>query len=78
MTNKICIIDYGSENYKSLFNLINYLGYKVFFRLKNDIRNTSYLLPGFGSCADLMLKIKYLNIKDINTEYVFIKKNYKF
>ena len=76
MNNKICIIDYGSGNQKSLYNLINYLGYNVCFsRSENDIKNSSHLLlPGVGSYADLMLRLNSLNLHEILTDYVLIKK----
>ena len=32
---KICLIDYGSGNQKSMYNLLDYLGYKV--KLSNSI-----------------------------------------
>ena len=73
---KICIIDYGSGNQKSLFNLINYLGYNVCFsRSESDIKNSTHiLLPGVGSYADLMLRIKSLNLEEILIEQILIKK----
>ena len=76
MSNKICIIDYGSGNQKSLYNLIDYLGYNVCLsRTEKDIRNSTHLLlPGVGSYADLMERIKYLNLNDLINEHVLIKK----
>ena len=76
MLNKICIIDYGSGNQKSLYNLIDYLGYNVCLsRDQQDISNSSHLLlPGVGSYADLMEKIKSLNLEDLINEHVLIKK----
>jgi len=76
MPNKICIIDYGSGNQKSLYNLIDYLGYNVSLsRTDKDIRNSTHLLlPGVGSYADLMERIKNLNLNDLINEHVLIKK----
>jgi glutamine amidotransferase len=76
MAIKICIIDYGSGNQKSLYNLINYLGYNVFSsRAEKDIKNSTHLLlPGVGSYADLMQRIKNLNLNDVISEHVLIKK----
>ena len=76
MPNKICIIDYGSGNQKSLYNLIDYLGYNVSLsRTDKDIRNSTHLLlPGVGSYADLMERIKNLNLDDLINEHVLIKK----
>ena len=76
MPNKICIIDYGSGNQKSLYNLIDYLGYNVSLsRTDKDIRNSTHLLlPGVGSYADLMERIKNLNLDDLINEHVLVKK----
>lgn len=76
MPNKICIIDYGSGNQKSLYNLIDYLGYNVSLsRTDKDIRNSTHLLlPGVGSYADLMERIQNLNLDDLINEHVLIKK----
>ena len=76
MLNKICIIDYGSGNQKSLYNLIDYLGYNVSLsRTDKDIRNSTHLLlPGVGSYADLMERIQNLNLDDLINEHVLIKK----
>jgi len=76
MANKICIIDYGSGNQKSLYNLIDYLGYNVCLSRRDvDISSSTHLLlPGVGSYADLMKRIKYFNLNDLINEYVLIKK----
>ena len=76
MTNKICIIDYGSGNQKSLYNLIDYLGYNVCLsRTDKDIKNSTHLLlPGVGSYSDLMKRIKDLNLNEAISEHVLIKK----
>ena len=76
MANKICIIDYGSGNQKSLYNLIDYLGYNVCLsRREQDISDSTHLLlPGVGSYVDLMERINYLNLNDLINEHVLIKK----
>jgi glutamine amidotransferase len=76
MANKICIIDYGSGNQKSLYNLIDYLGYNVCSsRTEKDINNSTHLLlPGVGSYSDLMQRIKDLNLNDVISNHVLIKK----
>ena len=57
---KICIIDYGSGNQKSLFNLIKSLGFNVILSDSDkEISKCSHLLlPGVGSYGDLMLRLK--------------------
>ena len=76
MANKICIIDYGSGNQKSLYNLIYYLGYNVSLsRSESDIKNATHLLlPGVGSYADLMERIKNFKLQDVINEHVLVKK----
>jgi imidazoleglycerol phosphate synthase glutamine amidotransferase subunit HisH len=40
MKEKICIVDYGSGNQKSLFNLISYMNFDVKISCElNDIKN---------------------------------------
>ena len=42
---KICLIDYGSGNQKSMYNLLDYLGYKV--KLSNsifDIEDSTHII----------------------------------
>jgi len=56
---KICILDYGSGNVKSVFNSVSRLGYSV--KISNhfeDIESASHLiLPGVGSYGKAMEKI---------------------
>ena len=55
----VCILDYGSGNVKSVFNIIQFLGYNV--KISNaieDIKNCTHLiLPGVGSFGASMKKI---------------------
>ena len=57
---KICLIDYGSGNQKSMYNLLDYLGYKV--KLSNSIfdieDSTHIILPGVGSYSKAYEKSK--------------------
>tara|TARA_B100000519_G_scaffold191899_1_gene192777 strand:+ start:5517 stop:6167 length:651 start_codon:yes stop_codon:yes gene_type:complete len=56
----VCILDYGSGNVKSVFNLISFLNYNV--KISNeieDIKSSSHLiLPGVGAFGSAMKKIK--------------------
>ena len=59
MTN-VCILDYGSGNVKSVFNLVDYLGYNVkISNSKKDLNWSSHIiLPGVGSFGGSMRKIE--------------------
>ena len=56
---KICLIDYGSGNIKSVYNVLKHLGHNALISNdKNDIKNCSHLiLPGVGSFGSAMDKI---------------------
>jgi imidazole glycerol-phosphate synthase subunit HisH len=56
---KVCILDYGSGNVKSVYNSINKLGISVIVsNEEKDINNASHLvLPGVGSYGKAMEKI---------------------
>jgi len=75
---KICIIDYGSGNQKSLFNLIKSLGFNVILSDSDkEISKCSHLLlPGVGSYGDLMLRLKKKNLIDILSEEVLVKEKF--
>jgi len=57
---KVCILDYGSGNVKSIYNMISYLGEDVI--ISNDILEiksaTHIILPGVGAFGPAMGKIK--------------------
>ena len=57
---KVCILDYGSGNVGSVYNLLNRLNYNV--KISNnplDIKNSSHLiLPGVGAFGKSIEKIK--------------------
>ena len=74
---KVCIIDYGSGNVASVFNVINFLGYDC--KITNDlnyIQNSSHIiLPGVGSYSAAMKKInEKLSISDLENEILIKKK----
>ena len=57
---KVCVLDYGSGNVASVYNLINRLGYDI--KISNrpeDIKKSSHLiLPGVGAFGASVEKIK--------------------
>ena len=74
---KICILNYGSGNVKSVFNLANYLGYDtVISNKKDDITEATHIiLPGVGSFGSAMKKINsLLPIKFLSEEVLLRKK----
>jgi imidazole glycerol-phosphate synthase subunit HisH len=56
----VCLLDYGSGNVKSVFNVLDFLGYNVkISNSEEDIRNCSHIiLPGVGAFGSAMEKIK--------------------
>lgn len=46
---KICILNYGLGNTKSLYNSLKYLGYEVFFYSEKKINFDAIFIPGIGS-----------------------------
>lgn len=55
---KVCILDYGSGNVKSVFNAINRYADCVISNEVSEIKNASHLiLPGVGSFKDSMDRI---------------------
>lgn len=72
---KICVLDYGSGNVRSVFNLFNSINQSVIISNQHkDIKNASHIvLPGVGSFGSAMNNIK-LNIPlDILEEEVLTK-----
>ena len=60
MNNKsICLLDYGSGDVKSVYNLLHFLGYDV--KISNNLRviidRTHIILPGVGAFGTSMNKI---------------------
>ena len=58
----VCILDYGSGNVKSVYNIFNFLGYNVTISNKKNIIKdcTHIVLPGVGAFESSMEKIKNL------------------
>ncbi len=73
---KVCILDYGSGNVSSVFNLVDYLGYKVkISNQKKDLINSSHIiLPGVGSFGSSMKKINSKIPIDLLREQLLIEK----
>ncbi len=71
---KVCILDYGCGNVKSVFNIINHLGYDV--EISNSvsaIKNSSHLiLPGVGSYLSAMVGIEKNIPIDVLENSVFV------
>lgn len=77
MNNKsVCILDYGSGNVMSVFNIINFLGYDVKISNKPlDIKNCTHLiLPGVGAFGKSIEKIMNVIPFDILENEVINKK----
>jgi len=57
---KVCILDYGSGNVASVYNLLNRLNYNVkISNLTKDIQSASHLiLPGVGAFGESIEKIR--------------------
>ncbi len=74
---KVCILDYGSGNVKSVFNLISFLGYSV--KVSNEIHeiksSSHIILPGVGAFGSAMEKIKSrISLRDLSFEVLQNKK----
>lgn len=74
---KVCILDYGSGNVKSVFNLISFLGYNV--KVSNeidDIKSASHIiLPGVGAFGSAMKKIRLkIPLRELTYETIEKKK----
>tara|TARA_Y100000590_G_C15387218_1_gene888682 strand:+ start:69 stop:680 length:612 start_codon:yes stop_codon:yes gene_type:complete len=72
----VCILDYGSGNVASVYNLLNRLNYDT--KVSNessDIKNSSHLiLPGVGAFGDSIKKIKNQIPIELLRDEVFNKK----
>lgn len=75
-TKKIVILDYGSGNQKSIFNILDYIGYDV--KVSKDFetidKSSHLILPGVGAYSNLMDRLKKNNLLEILNEQVVIKK----
>lgn len=60
MPKKVCVLDYGSGNVMSVYNMIKYLGFDV--KISNSIKDINLsshiILPGVGSFSASMKKIR--------------------
>ncbi len=75
---KIGLLNYGSGNYLSVFNAINYLNYQIKEILKPEdfLEIDHIILPGVGSYGNCMDKLKKMNLIDHLLENILIKKKY--
>ena len=73
---KVCILDYGSGNVASVYNLINRLGYDIKVSNKaEDIKKSSHLiLPGVGAFGSSVEKIKNNISIELLSDEVKVKK----
>lgn len=72
MKKKICILDYGLGNIKSLYNALKVINCEVFFfSEKKNINYDFIFIPGVGSFSKASNLIKKKNVQ------IFIKKNYE-
>ena len=69
---KACILDYGSGNVKSVFNLLSYLRYEVVISNNpEDIKSSTHIiLPGVGAFGKAMEKITKSIPLDIVEDHV--------
>ena len=74
---KICILDYGSGNVASVYNLIKFLKFKcVVSNQVSEIKNSSHIiLPGVGAFGESIKKIRNrLPLKILEKEILLKKK----
>jgi imidazole glycerol-phosphate synthase subunit HisH len=74
--NKIGVINYGSGNYKSLCNALDYLGIqRVEIRAPEEFQSVNHIiLPGVGSYKDCMVRLKRLEMITVLRQEVIDKK----
>ena len=72
----IVIIDYGVGNHQSVANALDTLGCRFVVSNKEEdiVRAESYILPGIGAFEEAITNFRKLNIIDLLTEQVQIKK----
>ena len=62
---KICILDYGLGNTKSLHNALDRIGFNVDYHTNNENKNYDLIfIPGVGSyskASEILLRPNYLN-----------------
>jgi len=77
---KVCILDYGSGNVRSVYNLVSFLGYDVIVSNERiEIESATHIiLPGVGSFGAAMGKIttqiplKVLKFEVFNNKKLFL------
>ena len=69
---KICILDYGLGNIKSLFNALNRIGLEVDYYSNNENKNYDLIfIPGVGSynkASEILSKPDYLDFLNIRNK----------
>ena len=75
----VCILNYGSGNVKSVFNMLTFLGFEpAFSNRAKDIKESSHIiLPGVGAFGASMEKIIAMISCDI-LENEAVKKRKRF
>ena len=81
MKKKVCILNYGSGNVGSVFNMLQFMGYDCnISNEENEIKNSTHIiLPGVGSFGSAMKKItsllplKILEKEIFNNKKPFLK-----
>ena len=73
---KVCILDYGSGNFASVYNLLNRLNYKaIISNNSSDIKDSSHIiLPGVGTFGASIKKIRNEIETDLLENEIKIKK----
>ena len=73
---KVCILDYGSGNVASVYNLLNRLNYKaIISNNSSDIKDSSHIiLPGVGTFGASIKKIRNEIETDLLENEIKIKK----
>ena len=74
----ICILDYGSGNIKSVYNLLKHMNHPATISNQKEdiIKSTHLILPGVGSFKSSMNKIKsMIPIKTLEEEVLINKKH---
>ena len=77
-TSQVCIVDYGSGNVRSVYNIFkNFHGDVKLSNEPTDIENATHIvLPGVGAFGASMAKVKGLPVFDAITRQVLEKKKW--
>ncbi len=73
---KVCILDYGSGNVASVYNLIKFLKFKcIISNQVSEIKNSSHIiLPGVGAFGESIKKIRNRLPLEILEKEILLKK----